>query len=320
LALGAAAFLNLVLATIFLYRQYLVILLWEGLALSGILLWYGASLNRLQKDLEQISQGRLEHRCDWSRLPPGLKPLGMELNRSAEGMEKAVEEKMKSERFRSELITNVSHDIKTPLTSIINYVDLMKKEPASNETVAEYLEILDRQSARLKKLTEDLVESSKASSGVLPVQMEPCDPRLLVEQALAEYQEAFEALGLTVCLQGEEKELRVMADGRHFWRVVDNLLTNVKKYALAGTRVYVNLEETEDRVRIVFRNISANALNLHGEDLAERFVRGDASRSSEGSGLGLAIAKSLMELQNGTLQITVDGDLFKVVLTLQKSI
>ncbi|MBR5296047.1 MAG: HAMP domain-containing histidine kinase [Clostridia bacterium] len=308
------ALFDLILATMVVYSVFLTVLLIEGLCLSVVLVWYGASLQHLKDDQEIISEGKLDHRCEIERLPWGIRPLADAMNRSAEGMEKAVEEKIKSERFKTELITNVSHDIKTPLTSIINYVDLIKKEKTKNERIKEYVEILDRQSTRLKKLTEDLVESSKAASGILPVEMDCCDVGVLLEQALGEYQSAFEEKGLIPCFLLPEETVSVLADGKLLWRVMDNLLRNIEKYALSGTRVYVNLEEKEGKAQITFRNISAQPISMSGEYLSERFVRGDLSRNTEGSGLGLAIAKSLVELQKGSFSITVDGDLFKAVI------
>jgi len=230
-------------------------------------------------------------------------------------MEKAVEEKIKSERFKTELITNVSHDIKTPLTSIVSFVALMKKEPIENKTLQEYLDVLDRQSARLMKLTEDLVESSKAASGVLSVELARCDAGVLFSQAAGEYQIQLEEKGLTPCLSIPEEPCFIMADGKRLWRVMDNLIQNILKYALPGTRVYFSLERRGEKVDLVFRNISANPLPVSGEHLMERFVRGDLSRNTEGSGLGLSIAQSLVELQKGVLSLTVDGDLFKAVIT-----
>ncbi len=314
LILVGLALFDLVLATMLDYTEFLAALLIEGLCLSGVLVWYGASLQHLKKDQEIIADGDLCHRCDTARLPYGLRSLGDAMNRSAEGMEKAVDEKIKSERFKTELITNVSHDIKTPLTSIINYVDLIKKEKTKNEKIREYVEVLDRQSARLKKLTEDLVESSKAASGILPIEFARCDVGVLLEQALGEYQSAFEEKGLIPCFSLPEDSIFILADGKRLWRVMDNLLRNIEKYALPGTRVYVNLEEKDGKVQIIFRNISALPIPLSGEYLSERFVRGDLSRNTEGSGLGLAIAKSLVELQKGSLTVTVDGDLFKAVI------
>jgi signal transduction histidine kinase len=222
---------------------------------------------------------------------------------------------MKSERFKTELITNVSHDIKTPLTSIINYVDLIKKEECSNEKIKEYIDVLDRQANRLKKLTEDLVEASKASSGTLSVEFTKCNLALLINQALGEFYEKFDTKGLQVVQTIDDQEVFVMADGRRLWRVFDNLLNNIYKYAMSGTRVYLDLKIHNGVAIITFRNISEQPIDVSDEELTERFVRGDRSRNTEGSGLGLSIAKSLTELQNGTFEISTDGDLFKVKIT-----
>ena len=223
---------------------------------------------------------------------------------------------MKSERFKAELITNVSHDLKTPLTSIISYVDLLKKEEIDNPKVQEYIEVLDRKSQRLKKLTEDLVEASKASTGALTVSAERLDLVQLTRQALGEYDERLTARGLTVVSNLPARPIWVMADGRHLWRIMDNLLSNCAKYALEGTRVYVEVQGGSDCVRLSVKNISRDVLELPAERLTERFVRGDDSRTMEGSGLGLSIAQSLAELQKGKFHVEVDGDLFKAVVTL----
>ena len=220
----------------------------------------------------------------------------------------------RSERMKTELITNVSHDIKTPLTSIISYVDLLSKEEIENEKAREYLEVLQRQSARLKKLTDDLVEASKASSGALPVTIEDCDLSVMLDQTAGEYGEKLTEKGLTLVVRKGEGSVPVRADVRHTQRIFDNLMGNILKYALPGTRVYLELTEGESGPAVIFRNTSRNELELSAEELTERFVRGDASRSSEGSGLGLSIARSLAELQGGSLAVTVDGDLFKVTL------
>ena len=224
-----------------------------------------------------------------------------------------MERQLKSERMKTELITNVSHDIKTPLTSIVNYVDLLQKPhtPAEGE---QYLEVLARQSQRLKKLTEDLVEMSKASSGSIPVNLAPVNVVELVNQALAEYEEKLQRANLPVVLTAPQPEILVSADGRLFWRVMDNLLGNCVKYAQPGTRVYVDVVKYEKKVMISVKNISQAELNLPAEELMERFVRGDSARNTEGSGLGLNIAKTLMSLQKGKLNLVIDGDLFKAVL------
>ena len=238
------------------------------------------------------------------------------LNAIGEGMNKAVEQRMKSERLKTELITNVSHDIKTPLTSIVNYVDLLKKEelpPAAGE----YLAVLDRQSKRLKKLTEDLVEASKASTGSMTVSMEPIVVNEIIHQAIGDYDEKLAAGRLEVIVSTFEGNLMALADGRLLWRVLDNLLSNVCKYALGGTRVYVDLSAHDGRVFLSMKNISRDPLNISADELMERFVRGDASRHTEGSGLGLNIARSLMDLMDGTFQLSVDGDLFKAELSLK---
>ena len=219
-----------------------------------------------------------------------------DLNHIRDGLNEAVEQRMRSERFRTELITNVSHDIKTPLTSIVNYVDLLQKEEPKTEKQQEYLEVLSRQSAKLKKLIEDLIEASKASTGNLSVDLQPCDLSILLDQTAGEYGEKLENAGLELVLQKPETPVTVQADGRHLWRVFDNLLNNIVKYAMPGTRVYLSLQEQAGEARVTFRNISREPLNISAQELTERFVQGDASRHSDGNGLGLAIAMSLMKL------------------------
>ena len=271
-------------------------------------------MKKLLKAGKEISQGNMDYHVDTGKMYGPLREHGEQLNRIGEGMNKAVNERMKSEHFRTELITNVSHDIKTPLTSIINYVDLLEKEEIDNEKAKEYIQVLSRQSARLKKLIDDLIEASKASTGNLNVNMERCELGVLIDQSAGEYAEKLKAAGLELVITKPEEPVVIMADGRHMWRVFDNLLNNVCKYAMAGTRVYLNLDKAAGKATVTFRNISASQLNISGEELMERFVRGDSSRNTEGSGLGLSIARSLVQLQNGELELTVDGDLFKVVL------
>ena len=221
---------------------------------------------------------------------------------------------MKSERFRTELITNVSQDIKTPLTSIVNYVDLLEKEEPENEKVREYVDVLSRQSARLKKLIDDLIEASKASTGNLSVNPERIELGVLLDQSAGEYGEKLSAAGLELVVSKPEHPVTVLADGRHMWRIFDNLLNNIVKYGQPGTRVYLDLAAAEGQATVTFRNISRSRLNISGEELMERFVRGDSSRNTEGSGLGLSIALSLVRLQRGEMDLNVDGDLFKVTL------
>ena len=245
--------------------------------------------------------------------------LQKKINELYEQLAEAEINKLKKEQNMQKLLTNVSHDIKTPLTSIINYVDLLTKEDVENPKVQEYLEVLTRQSARLKKLIEDLIEASKASSGVLKVNWEKCVPEVLLTQAAGEYEERLQAKNLELVIHHPEEELSVLADGRHLWRVFDNLLNNIYKYAQPGTRVYLDLEQDERNVSIVFRNISKSPLHMTGEELQERFVRGDSSRNTEGSGLGLSIAQSLTELMHGSFHLLVDGDFFKVTLTFPRN-
>ncbi len=245
-----------------------------------------------------------------------LRSHAEQLNDLGSAINSAVEERLKSERMKAELITNVSHDLKTPLTSIINYVDLLKKEDIQGEKAQEYIEVLDRKSQRLKKLTEDLVEASKASTGAIAINKERLGLAQLVNQALGEHSERFAAAELTVVPDLPAEEIYVSADGRHLWRVLDNLLGNCRKYAMAGTRIYIDLKEWEGSAVLSVKNVSAQALNIPPEQLMERFVRGDESRTTEGSGLGLSIARSLTELQGGTFRLEVDGDLFKAIVTL----
>ena len=276
------------------------------------------SMKQLLEAGQRIAKGELDCKVDTSKLRGPFKEHGEDLNSITDGMNRAVGERMKSERFRTELITNVSHDIKTPLTSIINYVDLLEKEQPENEKMREYLEVLDRQSAKLKKLIDDLLEASKASSGSLSVNLTECELGILLDQMAGEYSEKLSAAGLELILTKPEESVKIMADGRHMWRIFDNLLNNICKYAQRGTRVYLDLTADALKAAVTFRNISATRLNISGDELTERFVRGDSSRNTDGSGLGLSIAQSLAQLQNGALDITVDGDLFKVVLSFDR--
>lgn len=291
-------------------------LLWfvSRLILSALVLYVSIAFSRLQRGARKMGDGDFNYQIQPSHMPGDFKDFAHTLNHIADGMQLAVEQQTRSERMKAELITNVSHDIKTPLTSIINYVDLLKKEPAGSERAAEYLQVLDRQSARMKKLIEDLVEVSKASTGNLTVTLEKLDFCVFLSQIVGEYRERLEQCGLELVLNLPETPVWISADGRYLWRVVDNLLSNICKYAQPQTRVYLDLEQHHGKASVLFRNISKTPLNISGEELLERFVRGDSARSTEGSGLGLPIAKSLTELQKGELVLVVDGDLFKVVL------
>lgn len=261
-----------------------------------------------------LAAGDLAYQVDTSRMVLDFKSHGEDLNHIAQGMAAAVDQRMRSERMKTELITNVSHDIKTPLTSIINYADLIGKEPRDSEKIPEYAAVLTRQSERLKRLIEDLVEASKASTGNLEVDLAPCQPGVLLTQAAGEYEQRLKDAGLDLVTRQPETAVTILADGRRLWRVFDNLMNNICKYAQRGTRVYLTLEERDGQAVISFKNTSRAPLDIPAEELLERFVRGDAARGGEGNGLGLSIARSLTELQKGTLDLTVDGDLFKVVL------
>ncbi len=276
------------------------------------------SAKKLRTGASEIAKGNTAYRIDTKYLFGEFRRHAEDLNAIQSGISRAVDARLRSERMKTELITNVSHDIKTPLTSIISYVDLLSKEEIENEKAREYIEVLQRQSARLKKLTDDLVEASKASSGVLPVTIEDCDLAVMLDQAAGEYGEKLAEKGLTLVVRKGEGSVPVRADVRHTQRIFDNLMGNILKYALPGTRVYLELAEGKTGPAVIFRNTSRNELALSAEELTERFVRGDASRSSEGSGLGLSIARSLAELQGGSLAVTVDGDLFKVTLCFGK--
>lgn len=283
--------------------------------LAAALIYTAICAKKLLTAGHKLAAGDESCVVDTSKLYGPFREHGEDLNTIRDGVSLAVEARMRSEHFRTELITNVSHDIKTPLTSIINYVDLLGKEKPENEKMREYIDVLQRQSARLKKLIDDLLEASKASTGNLTVNAEPCDVGVLLDQTLGEYGEKLSAAGLEPVLTKPEKPVIIMADGRHMWRIFDNLLNNICKYSQRGTRVYLEVCERDGKAVVTFRNISSRQLNISSDELMERFVRGDSSRNTEGSGLGLNIAQSLAQLQKGTMELTVDGDLFKVTLT-----
>ena len=274
-------------------------------------LYIALNLRALQKGGEKLARGDFSSPIDTKYLIGDFKRYGQELNDVQSGLEQAVQEQMKAEHLKTELITNVSHDIKTPLTSIVNYVDLLKKEDMPSPNAQEYIAVLDRQSHRLKKLTEDLVEASKASSGALNVELQPTDVNVLLSQIEGEYQERLAACHLTLVTQPPAPGTMIQADSRLLSRVMDNLVSNVCKYALENTRVYVTAAVRDGQAVISFKNVSRDELNISPDELMERFVRGDASRHSEGSGLGLSIARSLVQLQGGTFALSIDADLFR---------
>ena len=289
------------------YGVFLVMKLIELLAV----LYIAVSLRTLQKGGEKLARGDFSSPIDTRYLIGDFKRYGQELNDVQGGLEQAVQEQMKAEHLKTELITNVSHDIKTPLTSIVNYVDLLKKEDMPSSAAREYIAVLDRQSHRLKKLTEDLVEASKASSGALNVELQPTDVNVLLSQIEGEYQERLAACHLTLVTQPPAPGTMIQADSRLLSRVMDNLVSNVCKYAMENTRVYVTAAVRDGQAVISFKNVSRDELNISPDELMERFVRGDASRHSEGSGLGLSIARSLVQLQGGTFALSIDADLFR---------
>ena len=268
---------------------------------------------------EKIYKGDTNIKLDESLYTGVLKELAIYINDIAGGFSNAIKESLKSERLKTELITNVSHDIKTPLTSIINYVDLLKQENIQNEKAKEYIEVLDNKSQRLKKLIEDLVEASKASSGNIKINKEVLNVKELLNQVTGEFEDKFNSRGLNIISKLPEKTVYIKADSRYLYRVLENIYSNVAKYAEENTRVYIDcILEEENTVAIYVKNISKDELNISADELMQRFVRGDKSRNTEGSGLGLSIAKSLTELQDGTFNIYLDGDLFKIAIKFKR--
>ena len=316
LCYGALCLLELIGLAAFFWGDGMLYFLWfmEKLILGAGVCYVTLCFRRLKTGAEHIASGNYNNKVDETHLVLDFKETADTLNHIQDGMTAAVESRMRSERLKTELITNVSHDLKTPLTSIVSYVDLLKQEPIGSEAAGEYLEVLDRQSQRLKKLIEDLVEASKASTGNITAVKEPLDFVMVLGQALGEYSQRLITAELTPVLRLPESPAMVLADGRLLWRVFDNLLGNIVKYALPGTRVYISAD-MDGSVTATFRNISRDALDISADELMERFVRGDSSRHTEGSGLGLSIARSLTESMGGAFQLSVDGDLFKAMVT-----
>lgn len=275
---------------------------------------YTNKMEKIRRKIGSMYHGENDTKLEEEEFYGELRVVARELNDISSGLSNAIEEAMKSERLKTELITNVSHDIKTPLTSIINYVDLMKKEEIQNPKIQEYLEVLDSKSQRLKKLTEDLIEASKASSGNIKLTMEPLNVKELIKQVRGEFEDRFNQKGLQIIETFPEEEVIIEADSRYLYRVMENMYVNISKYALENSRVYIDVTKTKGKVQIALKNISQDKLNITVDELMQRFVRGDTSRTTEGSGLGISIAKSLTQLQKGSFNIYLDGDLFKVVI------
>lgn len=276
-------------------------------------------LENIRDGVKRVKEGEIKYQIPIDDKDDVLNNMAKDINSLSEGLEKSVNEMVKSERLKTELISNVSHDIKTPLTSIITYVDLIKKEDVKPDKVKEYISVLDQKSQRLKALTDDLFEAAKATSGAMSMDISKIDLGSLVNQALGEYSEKLEKVDLDIRNNIGEKEFFVYADGRLAWRILENLLGNIAKYALPGSRVYVDASNDKDFVELIIKNISCVELNISANELMERFTRGDQSRNTEGSGLGLNIAQSLVKLQSGKFYVEIDGDLFKAILRLPKA-
>ena len=272
-------------------------------------------LDLIMDGLKKISDGELQYKIKTEQLTGKYKAMAEYINNIGDGLDAAVENSLKKERMQTELITNVSHDLKTPLTSIINYVDLLKRENLTDPQVQEYLRILDEKSQRLKVLTEDVVEASKASTGNIKFEMNDIDFVEMVQQVIGEFEEKFQEKNLTMMVHFTDEPSMIYADGQKMWRVLENVFGNVVKYAMEGTRVYAEISNSNKKVVFSLKNISAQPLNFSADELTERFIRGDVARNTEGSGLGLSIAKSLTELQGGEFKLYLDGDLFKVMIT-----
>ena len=305
--------LSLLIIMAFKFIGFIIVLSVTGILLYGILEEINC-YKKIEKHLKEMYEGNKSNKLDEKEFTKQFKEIVKYINDISRGFENAIEEGIKSERLKTELITNVSHDIKTPLTSIKNYVDLLKKENIENEKVKEYIEILDNKSQRLKKLTEDLVEASKASSGNVKLKTEKINVIELIKQSTGEFEDKFKIKELEIISEFSEDEIFINADNRYMYRIIENLFSNISKYAQEKSRVYIDVKRSGNKVKIDIKNISKERLNISSEELMQRFVRGDKSRTTEGSGLGLSISRSLTELQKGLFNIQIDGDLFKVEL------
>lgn len=292
----------------------LVLLAWIALDLACFRFTVVKALqeDKINQAIANIASGDISYCVNLDEFSGKQKITADHINHIGENLDSALQEKVKSERFKADLITNVSHDLKTPLTSIINYVDLIKREHIQDEKIQGYLEVLEQKSQRLKTLTEDLVEASKASSGNVKLEISDIDFVELIHQTNGEFEEKFSTRSLHLVSYLPEHPILIEADGRRLWRVLENLYNNAFKYAMPNSRVYIDICQENDWVAFTIKNISEHPLNISSSELTERFVRGDVSRTTEGSGLGLSIAQSLTQLQKGNFQIIIDGDLFKV--------
>ncbi|MCQ2533946.1 MAG: sensor histidine kinase [Clostridia bacterium] len=319
-AFTGALIAALTLANRYLHHYVWLVLLGFMAAFTIIIVSYAGQIDRIFKGIRGIENGDIEQSVDTSGMIHYLSSHADAVNNINSVVSNAVEDKLRSEKMRTELITNVSHDIKTPLTSVINYADLITKEECNNPRIYDYCQVLSRQSIKLKKLIEDLIEASKASTGNITMHVEPMDVSVILSQALGEFDDRLLQSGLEVVINNHfNGKVKAYADTRYLWRVFDNLLTNICKYSLNNTRVYIDLFELENNtVSVTFKNISKTKLNMSSNELLERFARGDSSRNTEGSGLGLPIAQSLITLMNGSLNLTIDGDLFRAEVLLAK--
>jgi len=310
------SFLELLVISNLFYDDDVFYFLWivERLIIVLLMLYFTGVIRRTFNATRIMETGVFGHRIDTSFMFGEFKRHAQSLNSIAEISNAAVEKRLQSERMKTELITNVSHDIKTPLTSIINYSSLITEQSCNNENHSEYAQILLKKSKDLKRLLEDLIEVSKTSSGNVELNLMNCDANILVEQIFGEYKEKTEKNGLDLVISSFPQKEIIKVDSKKIWRVFENVMNNACKYSMHGTRVYVDCKVENDKALFIFKNTSKSSLNISPEEIMERFVRGDSSRMSEGSGLGLSIAKNLVELQSGTFELYIDGDLFKVVI------
>ena len=310
-----AVFIAFVMISFTIYSgEALFIVFACGMLLLAAVWYLAIMVNRITAGARNIRDGNSSHVISTDKMCPVLKEHAETINEISRAVDAAVEEKMKSERLKTELITNVSHDIKTPLTSIINYTDLLTSEGVNSERAEEYLSTISANAIRLKKLTSDILEASKISTGNINVERTRCNLNMMLEQAMGEYEEKMKNAGLIPVVKYPKNEVTVLADGEYSWRIIDNIMNNICKYSQHETRVYMEIFQSDGYGCISFKNVSATELDISPEELMERFVRGDESRNTEGSGLGLSIGGDLAKAQGGELDISIDGDLFKSII------